>query len=253
MTEEKPKKYYVRFSKEADFDKVCEFYDMNAHKNVRKRQQELVKKLVKDGAVVIIEDEHGAIVASSITYPHKVTDSDGVEHVKWQELGTTRCVLNGYPGLFDAMIAMQTMRAFLVEPPESVFVAQMHTTPVQTMAGKLGWRRLDEAPDGLMDAKIKSIDPADVPALSTTNWFHCGVEALPIMAKWMEKTLDNPVLENKKTGEKIELDFSKSTFFKLFADEIRDLAKRDYGDVDKPNANQNIRRRRDRWLKDFFR
>ena len=112
-------------------------------------------------------------------------------------------MLNGYPGLFDAMIAMQTMRAFLVEPPESVFVAQMHTAPVQGMAGKLGWRRLDEVPEGLMDAKIKSVDPADVPSLSTSNWFCCGVEALPVMAKWMEKTLDNPVLENKKTGERI--------------------------------------------------
>jgi hypothetical protein len=129
----------------------------------------------------------------------------------------------------------------------------MHTTPVQTMAGKLGWRRMEEIPEGLMEAKINSVDPADVPALSKNNWFLCGVEALPEMAKRMAKTLDDPILENKKTGEKIQLDFSKSSFFRLFSPEIRELANKDYGDVDKPNAKQNVRRRRDKWLKDFFR
>lgn len=250
---DKPTKYFVRFSSTADFDKIVEFYDLNAHKNVRKRQHELMKKLVEDGAVVMIEDAQGKIVAASITYPHTVTDKNGIEHVQWQEIGTTRIVLNGYPGLFDAMVTMQTLRSFLVEPPEGTFVAQMHTAPVQGMAEKLGWRRMEAMPDGLMDAKIRSVDPADVPNLSTTNWFLCGIEALPVMASRMVKSIDNPVLENKKTGEKIELDYSKSTFFKLFGDEIRQLATKTYGDVDKPEANQNVRQRRDKWLKNFFR
>lgn len=250
---DKPTKYFIRFSAKEDFDKIVEFYDLNAHKNVRKRQTELMKKLAEDGAVVIIEDEKGKIVAASITYPHTVTDKNGQERVEWQEVGTTRIVLNGYPGLFDAMVTMQTLRAFLVEPPNSTFVAQMHTTPVQGMAEKLGWRRLGNMPDGLMDAKVKSVDPADVPNLSTNNWFLCGIEALPVMAKNMVKSMDNPVLENKKTSEKIELDYSKSTFFKLFGDEIRVLATKDYGDVEKPDAAQSVRQRRDRWLKNFFR
>ena len=33
----------------------------------------------------------------------------------------------------------------------------------------------------------------------------------------------------------------------------RVLAGKDFGDVDKPNVKQNVQRRRDRWLKDFFR
>lgn len=246
-------KYFIRFSNKNDFDNIVDFYELNAHKNVRKRQHDLMKQLAEDGAVVLIEDEKGKIVAASITYPHKVTDKNGVEHVQWQEIGTTRIVLNGYPGLFDAMVTMQTLRAFLVEPPEGTFVAQMHTAPVQGMAGKLGWRRMEEMPEGLMESKIKSVDPADAPHLSTNNWFLCGVEALPVMASKMVKAIDNRILENKKTGEKIELDYSKSSFFRLFGDEIRELAKKDYGDVEKPDAKQNVRQRRDKWLKNFFR
>lgn len=250
---ETPEKYYIRFANKDDFDKIVEFYDLNAHKNVRKREQALMKTLADDGAVILIEDAKGKIVAASITYPHKATDDKGNEVVKWQEMGTTRIVLNGYPGLFDAMITMQTLRAFLVEPPTSTFVAQMHTAPVQGLASKLGWRPMPALPDGLMDAKIKTMDPADVPKLTTENWFLCGTEALPVMAARMVKSIENPVLENKKTGDKIELDYSRSTFFKLFGDEIKALAGKDFGDVDNPNVKQNVQRRRDRWLKDFFR
>ena len=57
----------------------------------------------------------------------------------------------------------------------------------------------------------------------------------------------------EKTGVKIELDFSKSTFFKVFNDEIRQLAKRDFGDIEKPDKDQSVKHRRDKWLKNYFR
>ncbi|MBL8711435.1 MAG: hypothetical protein JNM12_00940 [Alphaproteobacteria bacterium] len=251
MTDVKPPKYFIRFSQDADFDKISDFYDLNSHKNVLKRQTELMKQLTEDGAVVIVEDEKGKIVAASITYAHSAKDEHGVEHIKWQELGTTRCVLNGYPGLFDAMIAMQTLRAFLVEPPDNMFVAQMETTPVQNLAKKLGWRELGGDPsDDMLEAKKKTVTHGHA---TKNDWYVCGMEALPTMAKWMENAVDNPVVTNKKTGEQIELDFSKSSFFNMFKDEIKNLANRDFGDVNTPDKNQNMHQRRDKWLKKFFR
>lgn len=253
MPESNLPKYYVRFSQTADRDKILDFYDLNAHKNVLKRDVDLMKHLVDDGAVVLVEDEQGKIVASSITYSHKVSDAQGIEHTQWAELGTTRIALNGYPGLFDAMVTMQTLRAFLVEPPEDRFVAQMHTDPVQKMAGKLGWRPLDEksVPDALRKDKEKTIGASA--SIGTDHWFQCGIEALPVMAKWMVQAVDNPVLENKKTGGKIQLDFSKSTFFKMFEEEIHHLAAKNFGDVNNPDPKQSVRQRRDKWLKNFFR
>jgi hypothetical protein len=247
----KPAKYFVRFSQDEDFDKISAFYDVNSHKNVLKREHDLMKQLTEDGAVVIVEDEKGNIVAASITYAHKAKDEHGVEHIQWQELGTTRCVLNGYPGLFDAMIAMQTLRAFLVEPPDNMFVAQMETTPVQNLAKKLGWRAMGEdPPDAMLEAKKKTVSDGHA---TKNDWYVCGMEALPTMAKWMEATIENPVITNKKTGQQIELDFTKSSFFNMFKDEIKNLAARDFGDVNKPDRDQSMHQRRDKWLKKFFR
>lgn len=251
MTAE-PKKYFVRFSEEKDHQKLEEFYHQNAHKNVRKRSPGLIRKLAGDGAVVLVEDEEGVIVAASVSYPHVVKDKDGDDHVMWQEVGSTRIILNGYPGLFDAMIALQTLKTFMVEPPEDRFVAQMRTVPVQNLAGKLGWRKFT-APDGLMKSKIDSIDAADVGAISDDNWFQCGIEALPVMAAWMTKVMDNPVLENPKTGEKIVLDFSKSKFFKFFEPEIRNLAQKNLGDVENPDMSRGLAKAHKKWLKNLFR
>ena len=246
-----PKKYFIRFSVEEDFDRISEFYDLNAHKNVLKREHDLMKQLTGDGAVILVEDDKGQIVAASITYAHKAKDEHGVEHVQWQEVGTTRCVLNGFGGIFDAMIAMQTLRAFLVEPPDSFFVAQMETTPVQNLAKKLGWRSLEGGPsEALLDAKKKTVSDGHA---TSNDWYFAGIEALPIAANWLEKAIANPVQTNKKTGEQIELDFSKSTFLTMFKDEVSHLAKKDLGDVDKPDAAQSLRVRRDKWLKKFFR
>lgn len=248
-----PKKYFVRFSKVEDEQKILEFYDLHAHQNVRKRETDILRNRIEDGSVVLIEDEQGTIVASSITYPHKTIDAAGEERTKWQEVGSTRIVLNGYPGIFDAMVTMQVLRTFLVEPPEDRLVARMHTEPVQKMAEKLGWRRFT-APEDLILLQKKSVNPNDQStAAPDVNWFHAGIETLPVMAAWMVKTLENPVLENRKTGEKIQLDFSKSTFFNMFEEEIRHLAKRDFGSPDTPDMKKGVQQSRDKWLKKFFR
>lgn len=247
-----PQKYFIHFSHAEDFNRLLNFYDMNAHTNVLKRDTDLMAQLVKEGAVIIVEDENGVIVASSITYAHKVADKDGVERVEWQEVGTTRSTLNGYPGLFDAMIAMQVMRTFLVEPPENMMVAHMVTAPVQNLASKLGWRPMEGgAPLELLKAKEKTLSNSNQAAAD--NWFVCGIESLPTLAKWFEKVMDNPLLENKKTHEQIELDFSKSSFFRLFKAEIHNIASKNFGDIDRPDQKQNVHQQRDKWLKKFFR
>ncbi|HEX2751585.1 MAG TPA: hypothetical protein VHP34_00460 [Alphaproteobacteria bacterium] len=254
----KPKKYFVRFSQPEDEKAIFAFYDMNPHQNVYKREEKLLRSRIEDGSVVLIEDEKGKVVAASITYPFTTKDSDGVEHVKWQEVGTTRIALNGFPGLFDAMVTMQVLRSFLVEPPEDRFIAQMDTAPVQGMAKKLGWSDYHVS-DELIAAKVKKldqfkgIDPKDFPPSLRNNWFQAGIEALPVMASRMLKALDNPVLENKKTGEKIELDFTKSSFFNMFEAEIRNLAGKNFGPADKPDLKEGVQKRRDQWLKKYFR
>jgi hypothetical protein len=246
-----PKKYYIRFSKVEDHDKIMKFFAANPHENVADRHSDLIKTLADNGSVILIEDaQTGEFVGVSISYPLPVKNGT-IEQEKWLEIGTTRMVLNGYPGLFDAMVAMQVLRAYLVEPPEDRFVCQMESPMVRKMADKLGFRPYTPSQE-LVDISDKTLDIAAGSSYGFDNWYSAGPEALPVLAKYMKDVLDKCCLENPKTGEKIQLDFSKSKFFKLFEDEIRDLASRSFGDPDKPDPAKGVAKNRQEWMRWYF-
>lgn len=248
---EQPRKFYVRFSNIEDHEKIMEFYTKNPHKNVAGRHEDLMRDLADKGSITLIEDaKTGEIVGASISYPMNGLNGT-VEIEKWLEVGTTRMSLNGYPGLFDVMITMQVLRAFLVEPPEDRFVCQMESPMVQKMAMRLGWRPYTPSKE-LVDVSDKTLDLEPGDTYGYDNWYSAGAEALPVMAKLMKDTIDKPCLEHAKTGARIELDFSKSKFFKLFEDEIRHLAGRDFGPVDEPDYTQSVAKRRQDWMRWYF-
>lgn len=249
MTE--PKKYYVRFSNVEDHDNIMEFYAENPHNNVCGRHSDLIKNMANDGSVILIEDAAtGKIVGASISYPLHA-DRNGIEQQKWLEIGTTRMVLNGYPGLFDIMIGMQIMRAYLVEPPEDCFVGQMESTAVRKMAHNLGFRPYAPSKE-LVETSDKTLEIAPGTTYGFDNWYAGGVEMLPIIAKKMKDVLDKHCLEHVKTGEKIELDFSKSNFFAMFKDDIRAAADKNLGDPDHPDMTKGIAKHRQEWMKSRF-
>lgn len=244
---EQPKKYFIRFSNVEDHDNIMKFYEQNPHKNVSARNEEMMKTLADNGSVTIIEDEKGTIVGASISYP--LEGKDGASANRWMELGTTRMVLNGYPGLFDAMIAMQVLRAYLVEPPDDRFVCQMEGSPVRKMAHKLGFRPLVPSQE-LVDASDDTLNAEETCGFD--KWYSAGPEALPVLAKFMRDVMDKPYLENPVTGDKITLDFNKSKFFKLFEEEIRNLADRDFGNPDTPDVKKGIAKNRQEWMRWYF-
>lgn len=245
MTE--PKKYFVRFSNIDDHDKLMEFYAANPHKNVCDRNEEMMRNLADNGSITIIEAEDGTIVGASISYP--LMGENDPNSQKWLEIGTTRIVMNGYPGLFDVMIAMQTLRAYLVEPPEERFVCQMESPAVRKMAARLGFR-----PYMPSDELVRVSDATLTVDESAGNegWFSAGPEALPVLAKRMLEAIDQPHIAHLKTGEQIKLDFSKSKFFKVFEDEFRNLATRDFGNPDTPDYKTSIAKNRQSWMRWYF-
>lgn len=180
------KKYFARYSNADDFDRLMAFYKANPHKNVCDRNESLMRELVDNGSVTMIQSaETGEVMAASISYPLK--GEDGISQ-KWLEIGTTRSVLNGYPGLFDIMIAMQVMRAYLVEPPQERFVCQMESAAVRKMADHLGFRPYTPSDE------LVRVSDATVNATETSgfeNWYSAGPEALPIVAKRLIEAFDN--------------------------------------------------------------
>ncbi len=250
MTDE-PTRYYLRFSQAADHKKLLEFYDSHAHKNVLKRNAALLKSMISDGAVILMEDKAGKIVAASITYPYAAADDKARENVKWQEIGTLRCTVNGY-GLLAALVSLQTLRTLLVEPPADRFIAQMDTTPVQDMAKALGFREFKPLKE------VFNIKAAMVPASEydsshgDKNWYQAGMEAMPVLARAIVKLFDNPVIENPRTHEKIVLDFSRSNFCQMMEPEIRALATADLGSIDKPDLSKGVKKEQKQLIRDFF-
>lgn len=241
-------KYFVRFSNSDDFDKLMEFYKENPHKNVCDRNEQLMRDVVENGSVTLIERESdGKIVGASISYA--LGGEADPEHQKWLEIGTTRMVLNGYPGLFDVLIGMQTLRAFLVEPPSERFVCQMESPAVRKMAHRLAFRPYDPS-DELV--RVSDVTVGAEESSGKDNWYSAGPEALPTVAKRLLEAIDKPYIEHLKTGEKIKLDFSKSKFFRVFEEEFRDLAKRDFGDPETPDYSANIQKSRQKWMRWYF-
>ena len=242
-----PKKYFVRFSNAEDFDALMAFYKENPHKNVCDRNDAMLRELVDNGSVTIIQSAEGdKIVGASISYPLM---GEGGQSQKWVEIGTTRIVMNGYPGLFDVMIAMQSLRAYLVEPPEDRFVCQMESPAVRKMADRLGFRPFEPSAE-LVRVSDDTLNVKD--SSGYENWYSAGPEALPVLAQRLLEAIDKPAIAHLKTGETIKLDFSKSKFFSLFEDEFRNLAKRDFGNPDQPDYTASIAKNRQKWMRWYF-
>lgn len=254
-----PTRYYIRFSESADYENISRFYNENRHHNVRARDQELMRNLAANGSVVLLEDEKGKLVGTTVSYPLVSTDANGQEHQKWSEIGSVRFILNGYPGIFDVMAGMSMLRTFLVEPPEDRFVAKIGHPAVQKMSERIGWREFTPDPLAVeLAAKTKRMeDDVAAPPDSGSNpkWYQAGLESLPITAKFMASVMDNPVLTNKKTGEQVIIDFSRSPLATIMTPTIRNLASKDLGPVDQPDTSpeRGLAKARDRWMRKFFR
>ena len=233
------KKLFVRFSTSQDEKDIFGFYKDNQHTFVFQRDPEVWKERIAAGAVTIIHDENGKIVASSISYPITQKDANGNEVHQWTEIGSTRVALEGI-GLFDAMASAQIVRAYLLEPPKDRFVLEIilgnsHSKYVFTKLGAT----LYTIPSDLAKKVKSTIAPGS--GKDPVEWFQIGAEAIPAIAKKLVDAEKNNTLVNKKTGEKYELDFSRCALMTTFKDEVKDLANENFGDAAKPDYTRVLK------------
>lgn len=239
------KKLFVRFSEPEDEDAIFEFYASNPHTYVAKREPEVWRERIASGAVTLIHDEDGTIVASSISYPLVCKDEDGEDAHMWTEIGSTRVALDGI-GLFKTLVSAQIMRAYLLEPPEDRFALEIikgneHSKHVFLKAGATAF----DIPDALQVKVLNSLAPESKNI--DVEWFQMGVETLPLMAQYVLDSYKNPKLVNKKTGEEYELDFSRCALTTQFLDAVENVAGLDFGDAKKPDMSHGLRSFRDKF------
>ena len=235
------KRYFVRASTGADLKNIQDFYHDHEHKNVLARDPQLVRTLVENGNVCLIEDVAGVIVGASISYPLK-TDPASLGH-DFMEVGSTRITLNGYPGVFDALIGFQILRACFVDPPEQRVLCKVDAPPVQAIIQTFGYRSYSPTP-AVLAAKSVMIGKQ----AQDINWFSLGVEALPVAARNIVKCMDQPITSIKGT-EPVQIDFSRSKFVQIFEKDMRILATRDLGKVDSPDYKIGLADVRRKWMR----
>jgi hypothetical protein len=228
------KKLFVRFTTEADEKDVFDFYAENSHAFVFKREAEVWKERISSGAVTIIQDEAGKIVAASISYP--LLDKDTHQ---WTEIGSTRVALDGL-GLFNALIGAQVLRAYFLEPPADRFALEImednkHSKHVFAKIGA----SVFEIPDALRAQVEATIAPESKG--NKVEWFHLGVETIPKLAQIILDFNNNPLLKHKVSGEEYIVDFSKCVLMTHFKEQVEDAAKQNFGDVRNPDLNNGIK------------
>lgn len=235
------KRYFIRASNGADLNNIQDYYRDHEHKNVLARDAQLVKTLVENGNVCLIEDAAGTIVGASISYPLQTDPaSNGHDFI---EIGSTRITLNGYPGVFDALIGFQILRTCFIDPPEQRMLCKVDAPPVQGIIQTFGFRPYAPSAE-VLAAKSAMLGKQ----AQDINWFSLGVEALPTAAKNIVKCMDQPIAA-AKGGDAIEIDFSRSKFVQIFEKDMRILAKRDLGKVDAPDYKIGLADVRRKWMR----
>jgi len=239
------KKLFVRFSTAQDEQKIFDYYTENQHEFVAKREPEIWKERIASGAVTLIEDEQGKIVASTICYPVISMTDKGEDIHKWTEIGSVRVTLDGV-GLFKPLLAASVMRSALLEPPEDRFAIEIvignaHSKHVFMKEGATPWRIPEEL--RLMVEDTLSADDTT----GAVDWFQLGIEAMPHFAKTLLDLEASPKLTDKKTGEVYELDFSKCVLTNIFHKELEKASTLHLGDTKKPDMSQGIKSARDKF------
>lgn len=234
------KKLYVRFSTPADEKAIFDFYASNQHAYVFQRDAAVWKERISAGAVTLIEDAQGKIVASSISYPIVVKDAKGDPDHKWTEIGSTRVSLDGI-GLFKTLLSAQILRAFLLEPPSDRFaleivLANAHSKHVFL---KNGATPFDIPPELSQQVMATVTDTSG----QKVEWFQLGIETIPQFARNLLDAAASPKVVQAATGEEYEIDFSKCALMTAFRQEVGQLAREDFGNAKKPDMTRGLKRR----------
>lgn len=232
-------KLYVRFSTSKDEQKIFDYYKENPHQFVFQRDPDVWKERIASGAVTLIEDESGKLVASAISYPIVRNDEAGNPVHKWTEIGSVRVTLDGF-GLGKTLISAQVLRAYLLEPPRDRFILDIAIGNIasKTMFTHLG-ATLKDLPTELV-VKEKTTTTVGGKGTVPVEWLQIGAEAVPGMANILLEREKNPTVVNKQTGDVYEMDFSKCVLMTQFKDEVKVIAAQNFGNVAAPDYSKTL-------------
>lgn len=212
-------KLYVRFSSANDIDNIVRFYRDNKSPFVFERERAVWLERATAGAVTLIEDAAGKIVASSISYPIRPQGASAERHA-WTEIGSTMVALTNV-GLFKTLIAAQTLKAFADDRPKKGFVMEIVRTNERSLEvfNRVGAKSFSIPPE--LFEIVEQTFTAEAKDRQV-EWFRIDPRQLAQyrdMIRAMDR--DQPVHEQKGTGDRYVIDFSRSGLLKTKAPAVR--------------------------------
>jgi hypothetical protein len=215
-----PEKLFVRLSHADDIARIVAFYQDNPSPYVFPREFEVWKERAAAGAVTLIEDREGHIVASSVSYPIAVEGAH-----RWTEVGSTLVALRG-AGLFKTLLQAQAVAASLHAPPPEGFVLEIVRSNARSIEvfEKAGSERF-EVPEDLFRVVQKTFTPES--QKRDVQWYRITPEKARAMARELLETERAPRLRGKETGLEYALDFSRFQPLREFRREVSRWAGED--------------------------
>lgn len=195
----------VRFSDCRDVDPIARFYFDNDHPHVNKIKENELTSWTEAGRFLLFTtgDENVVIASAAKLHSHFNIESRSMR--TWTEIGASRSTLDKGFSLYPFIVSAQAFQElFERAPSEQLFIKVKNHNPkvADIVRQKIGWQ------EDIPSAELLQVTNRTFSSNHST-WFLPTAEALSENAGIILDRIENPVIENVKTGSRIHLDFSR--------------------------------------------
>ena len=208
----------VRFSSQADVERIAKFYYNNQHPQVDPISDKELVLLAESGRFLLFSDNEGEVKAASAAKTRAVYDQSEEKLLTWTEIGATMSVVHGF-NLYPFIISSQVIHEHVKNPPTEFFYATIYNNNpavISLLEKKVGWTVEPSSYDIL--AITDEVDLTNkITALTVSD------NAIAKQADIVKKVIESPVLTSKKSEAKLALDlndFSLSQEYKCNVDRL---------------------------------
>lgn len=217
----------IRFSEESDAPVIYNFYLGNQHGDFDLRKPEVIQERAKTGQIIIVERD-GQTGMSSIGFAF--ASAAKPDQKAWSEIGATRSTLSGM-SLYPFVIASQVIHEFLHQTPEDKFFANVYESndAVRNLLTNIvGWKEFEPEDEILAACKTTKETPSSDRA---RIWYEATSDTLAHQARLVSEFIGKTHVENKKTQEKVPLDFGRFSLATIYKKHVEELAHGRFGEM----------------------
>ena len=225
-----PSKLKLAFSKAADHRRISKLFTKEVKSKIDpddfvvKREKQIFDKTINDGhAAFLYSPDTGEVY--TLTMAYHVNEKQGYH--KHTEIGTSLASLPGFKSAQIAVAALVLKEWWLSEPNGKIVteILPENAPSLKLYRDNLNWRPIfnKKITEELHKLCNENIAPEDKGR--PTLWFECDAGTLPIMAKILLDYIDQGRLNNKHTGQQIELDLEALQNIGLSRQRIEMIAK----------------------------